>query len=84
MSRHQGKQLAGLTEKAAVGLFRWAATDHSGMSKVLEHMPAMGFLDELRTIFMHFLISVAGAVLMGIWVFTLIAFVAPLLFDWLM
>jgi hypothetical protein len=46
-------------------------------------MPQMGFLDELRAIFMHFLISVAGAVLTGIWVFTLIAFVAPLLFDWL-
>jgi hypothetical protein len=46
-------------------------------------MPQMGFIDELRTIFMHFLISVAGAVLMGIWVFTLIAYVLPPMFDWL-
>jgi len=84
MSRHQVRQLAGLTEKAAVGLFRWAATDHSGMSKVLERMPPMGFLDELRTIFMHFLISVAGAVLTGIWVFTLIAYVIPNLIVWLL
>jgi len=75
---------SGLVEKTAVGLFRWAATDHSGMGKALEHLPPMGFLDELRTIFMHFLISVAGAVLMGIWVFTLIAYVLPSLFDWLL
>ena len=83
MSRHQGRQLAVLTEKAAVGLFRWAATDHSGMGKALERMPPMGFLDELKTIFMHFLIAVAGAVLTGIWIFTLIAYVLPPMFDWL-
>jgi len=90
MSRHQGTRISrtmgnasGAIEKAAVGLFRWAATDHSGTGKVLAHMPQMGFIDELRTIFLHFLISVAGAVLMGIWVFTLIAYVAPQLFNWL-
>jgi len=90
MSRHQGTRISrtmgnasGVAEKIAVGLFRWAATDHSGMGKVLEHMPQMGFLDELRIIFMHFLISVAGAVLTGIWIFTLIAFVLPPMFDWL-
>jgi hypothetical protein len=84
MSRHQGRQLAVLTEKAAVGLFRWAATDHSGTGKVLAHMRPMGFLDELRTIFMHFLISVAGAVLMGGWIFALFAYVIPNLIVWLL
>ncbi len=91
MSRHQGTMLSrtigkssGVVESVAVGLFRWAATDHSGTGKALAHMPPMGFLHELKTIFMHFLISVAGAVLMGIWVFTLIAFVLPSLFDWLL
>jgi hypothetical protein len=75
---------SGVAEQIAVGLFRWAATDHSGMSKTLEHIPSMGYLYELKTIFMHFLIAVAGAVLMGGWVFTLFAYVLPLLFDWLL
>jgi len=88
MSRHQGfsrtlAQSSGVIESVAVGLFRWGTTDHSGMGKALERMPPMGFLDELKTIFMHFLIAVAGAVLTGIWIFTLIAYVLPPMFDWL-
>ncbi len=91
MSRRQGLRhsrsmgnASSVADTIAVGLFRWAATDHSGMSKTLEHIPAMGFLHELRTIFMHFLISVAGAVLMGGWIFALFAYVIPNLIVWLL
>ena len=84
MSRRQGIRVSrtvgktsDVIEKVAVGLFRWAATDHSGMSKALECMPPMGFLDELKTIFMHFLISVVGAILTGGWIFALFAYVIP-------
>ena len=91
MSRHQGIRVSrtvgktsDVIENVAVGLFRWAATDHSGMSKTLEHIPSMDYLHELRTIFMHFLISVAGAVLMGGWIFALFAYVIPNLIVWLL
>ena len=91
MSRRQGLRLAGtngkvsgVIETVAVGLFRWLATDHSSMGKAIEHMPPMSFLDELKTIFMHFLISVAGAVLMGGWIFALFAYVIPNLIVWLL
>jgi hypothetical protein len=37
-SRSMGKS-SGVAEQIAVGLFRWAATDHSGMSQALKHIP---------------------------------------------
>ncbi len=91
MSRRQGIRVSrtvgkssGVVETIAVGLFRWLATDHTGMGNALEHIPSMGFLHELRTIFMQFLISVAGAVLMGGWIFALFAYVIPNLIVWLL
>lgn len=63
-SRSTGNS-SSVIENVAVGLFRWATTDHSGMSNALEHIPSMGYLHQLKTIFMHFLISVAGAVFDG-------------------
>jgi hypothetical protein len=82
-SRSTGKS-SRVIENIAVGLFRWAATDHSGIGNALEHIPSMGYLHELKTIFMHFLISVAGAVLMGGWIFALFAYVIPNLIVWLL
>lgn len=70
---------AGAAEKAAVGLFRWATTDHYGMSRALANMPSMGFLDTARYILIHFFIAVAGAVLTGVLVFVLIAYGIPFL-----
>ena len=67
------------TEQTAVGLFRWAATDHTGMSKALEHMPEMGFLDTLKYILMQFLIAVAVSVLSAVWIFVLIGYGIPFL-----
>lgn len=39
------KFTARTADKAAVGLFRWATTDHSGMRKAFDNMPSMGFID---------------------------------------
>lgn len=55
------------TEKAAVGLARWATTDHSGMGKALSKMPSMGFLDSISYIF--------SAFFYGIWLILLRAVV---------
>ena len=67
------------TDKAAVGLFRWAATDHSGMGRALNNMPSMGFLDTLKYILMQFLMVVVGSVISGVLMFLLIAFGIPFL-----
>jgi hypothetical protein len=67
------------TEKTAVGLFRWATTDHTGMSRALANMPPMGFLDTLKYILMQFLIAVAVSVLSAVWIFVLIGYGIPFL-----
>lgn len=68
-------------DKAASGLFRWATTDHTGMSSALASMPKMGFLDSLGFIFRQFLIAVAGAILTGVLAFLLIGAIQFLLFG---
>ena len=73
--RNLGKAIkftARTVDKTATGLGRWATTDHTGMSKALARMPSMGFLDSVRYILLHLLITVVGAVLMGVWVFLLV------------
>lgn len=67
------------TEKAAVGLFRWASTDHSGLSRALDRMPEMGFLDSVKYVLVHFLISVVAAIVGAIWVYVLVAYGIPFL-----
>ncbi len=68
-----------VVEKASVGLFHWATTDHSGLSKSLSTMPSMGFLDSLKYILCHFLIAVLCSALSAILAFVLIAYVLPFL-----
>lgn len=77
--RQAAKFTGGVTEKAAVGLFRWATTDHSGMGKALANMPSMGFIDSTKYILWHFLFAVAGAVLTGVLAYVLIAYGIPYL-----
>ena len=67
--------------KTAEGVGRWAATDHTGISKSLARMPSMGFLDSVRYIFMHLLITIVSAVVMGVWVFLLVAYGVPFLIS---
>jgi hypothetical protein len=90
MSRRQGIRVSrtvgkssGLFEKTAVGLFRWAATDHSGTGRMLDNMPPMGFIDTMKFIAMHLLITIVGAFMTGIMVFFLVAYGIPLFLDWL-
>lgn len=82
-----GYRAAGYTtrasSKAAVGLFRWAATDHTGMGRALERMPKMGFVDTLKYILMQFLFAVAASILGGIMVFVLVVYGIPLFFEFL-
>ena len=81
-SAWKAAQTAGrITEKAAVGLFRWATTDHTGFSESLRHIPPMGAGETFKYILMHFLIAVVVAVVNGVWVFVLIAFVLPFLLS---
>lgn len=75
------KFTARAVDKTATGLGRWASTDHTGMSKALVNMPSMGFLDSVRYILIHFLITIVVAVLSGVWVFLLIAYGVPFLIS---
>ena len=67
-------------DKAAVGLFRWAATDHTGFGDALTRMPSgIGFLASVKYTLEHFLISVFCALIGGVLMFVLIAFGIPFL-----
>lgn len=70
-----------VTDKAATGLFRWLTTDHTGFKESMDRMPHMGFLDSIKHTLMHFMISIIGAVLTGLWVYALIAYGMPYLFS---
>lgn len=75
-----GARFAGrATAKSVEGLFRWATTDHSGMSAALNNMPKMGFIDTIKYISLCFCFTVAYAIVMGITVFLTIAFWIPFL-----
>jgi hypothetical protein len=69
------------TEKAVVGLARWATTDHTGISKMLIAMPGLGFVDTLKHSAMLLLISLAGILVSGILYFLLFAFGIPFLLS---
>ena len=70
-----------VTEKAAVGLFRGMTTDHTGLSEALRHMPATSFGDILEYILLQILCAVVVAVVTGVWIFVLMAFVLPFLLS---
>lgn len=66
-------------EKSAGGLFRWAATDHSGMSQMMSNMPKMGFIDSIKYTVSCFFIAIGHVFLVAFLYFILIAFGMPLL-----
>ena len=70
-----------VTEKAAVGLFRWMTTDHTGSSEALRHMPATSFIEILEYIVLQILCAVVVGVVNGVWIFVLLAFVLPFLLS---
>ena len=68
-----------VTEKAAVGLARWATTDHTGTAKFLGNMPAMGFVDTLMTVALTVLCSLLGALVTGVSAFLIVVYGIPFL-----
>ncbi len=63
-----------VTEDAAVGLARWATTDHSGIGKALGNMPSMGFFDSLGYIFMCLIVSLGVILLKAVIIFCTVFF----------
>ncbi len=70
-----------LTEKAAVGLFRWMTTDHTGSFEALRLMPTTSFREVLEYIVLQILCAVVVGVVTGVWIFVLLAFVLPFLLS---
>ena len=68
-----------IAEKAAVGLIRWATTDHSGLSQALRDMPQMGFVDSLKYLLRHVFILLVSATIMWLSIVVLIGYVLPFL-----
>lgn len=86
LSRHNSHYLksvsrsaAKIADKSATGLFRWATTEHTGLSQRLSSMPNMGFIDTVKFIFLQLAISILAAIVTGVLVFILIAYGIPLL-----
>jgi hypothetical protein len=72
-----------MAEKSAEGLFRWATTDHSGMTKAMINMPSMGFIDTIKYMLTCLCYTVVYAVVMGVAVFFTVAFWIPFLLGML-
>lgn len=67
------------TEHVAVGLFRWATTDHMGVGSAIELMPGMGIIDQCKYLLMTFIIGFISAALTGVWVALFIGYGIPAL-----
>ena len=75
-------QAAGrVTEMDAVGLFRWMTTDHIASSEALRHIPATSFGEALKYALLQILCAVVVALVTGVWIFVLMAFVLPFLLS---
>ncbi len=72
-----GKSVGKVTEKAATGLFRWATTDHYGMTERLTNMSSMGFLETLRYLFFQMVIVIVASLVTGVLVFLVIGYGIP-------
>lgn len=72
-------QAAKYAENTALGLARWATTDHTGTAKILANMPPMGFIDTIGMVLMTVVSSLLGAVASAAMVFLLIAYGIPAL-----
>jgi hypothetical protein len=65
--------------KAAVGLGRWATTDHTGSAKFFATMPRMGFVDTITIVLVHIVTTILGAIGSAFLVYLLIAYGIPAL-----
>lgn len=73
------KFTAKVAEKSAEGLFRWATTDHSGISKAMMNMPELGIIDSIKVMLISCCYVVVYAIAMGIAVFVTFALWIPFL-----
>jgi hypothetical protein len=71
------------TEKAAVGIGRWVATDHTGASEVVARTPDLGFLLSLKIILFCLVRYIVLIAVNVIWFYVLAAYGLPLLLEWL-
>lgn len=70
-----------ITEKAAVGLFRWMTTDHISNGSSIHFIPGTTFLGTLWNILVKLFFGILAAVLTGAIAFVMIAYGIPLLID---
>lgn len=77
-----GKSIAKVGDRAAVGLFRFATTDHTGITQRLISMPKMGFIDSLKYILLQLLLTILAAIAIGVLTFLLIAYGIPFFLYW--
>ena len=75
------KKTTSLTEKAAVGLFSWATTDHSHMTRALNNMPSGGVIEQVKYLLLHLLILLVGGLIVGVTTFVLVGYVVPFLLS---
>ncbi len=71
------------TEKAAVGIGRWMATDHTGANEVLARTPDLGLLLSLKIILFCLVRYIVLVAVNVIWFYVLVAYGLPLLLEWL-
>jgi hypothetical protein len=77
-----GQSVGKVTEKAATGLFRWATTDHYGMTERLSNIPSMNFLSTVGYILVQLVITIVAALATGLLVFLFVGYgISYLLFG---
>ncbi len=80
-SNNFAKSTGRATEKAVVGVFKWATTDHLGMGKAMMNMPSMGFFASIKYVLMQLLIRLYVIALMGVLIFVAIGYGIPFLLS---
>jgi len=71
---------ASATGKAAVGLARWATTDHINKGRPIQFIPSTSFIGALWNIFMELVMGIFCAVLTGAIAYVMIVYGIPLFF----
>lgn len=76
MTRHNRvlNSAANIAEKAVVGLFRWAATDHINKGRPIQFIPGTTFLGSLGYILFELFLGIFTAVLTGAIAYVMIVY----------
>ena len=82
-AKYAGEYAGRFASNAAVGLARWATTDHTGTTKFLANLPPFGFIDtlSLSLSLVHLVTSILGAIASAFLFFLMIAYGIPALFP---